>query len=107
MADQLCASCGDPIWDATAAPYCSTPCRLAMMAGVTKVLTEIRARHLHESGEARTLCGWDRGGAVRSVHVTKARKTDCNACRNAFRAQVRDRSGREYETRAEAREASI
>ena len=100
---RTCDACGDP----AKARFCSPACQDAFRAGLAKVVTEMRARHLHESGEARTLCGWGHGGAVRSVHVTKARKTDCDACRKAFRAQVRDRSGRYYETRAEAREASI
>lgn len=74
-------------------------------------------RHLHEGGEW-TLCGKefipthrDRPGLpverarTRTgepvVHVTKARKSDCGSCRAAFRAQVRDRSGKEYRTQEE------
>ena len=49
-------------------------------------------RHLHESGAKRTLCGCRRRVPVRSgsrvflepghrsVHVTKARRSDCKAC---------------------------
>lgn len=62
------------------------------------------ARHLHESGADRTLCGLLRLKGERSgwsVHVTKARRTDCQECREAFRAQVRDRSRRSYATKAE------
>lgn len=64
-------------------------------------------RHLHDSGETHTLCGLGRSQAD-SVHVTKARKTDCGSCRNAHRARLRDlRVGAgqsHYDTRAERAE---
>lgn len=44
-----------------------------------------QTRHLHHSGDTHTLCG--RGlTQCNSVHVTKARKTDCKECRATFRA---------------------
>jgi len=57
-------------------------------------------RHLHETGEDHTLCGiarvrkhmgWGRFHvAPASVHVSKARKSDCAECRSIFRARLRD-----------------
>ncbi len=54
-------------------------------------------RHLHESGMDVTCCGLQLGHPLggylasdmrRSVHVTKARKSDCEKCRKAYRAHV-------------------
>lgn len=42
------------------------------------------ARHLAAGSSDVTLCGIDRG-SVSSVHPSKARKTDCDACRNRWR----------------------
>jgi len=51
-------------------------------------------RHLHETGGDHVLCGWARhqvaAGGSSSVHVTKARKSDCAECRSIFRARLRD-----------------
>jgi hypothetical protein len=58
----------------------------------------VDSRHLHHSGEEYSLCGCRRRIPVRSgsrifweqghpsVHVTKARKSDCPECRRLFRA---------------------
>jgi hypothetical protein len=59
------------------------------------------SRHLHFAGDSYTLCGCRRRVPVRagsrvyweqghpSVHVTKARKTDCPECRKLFRGSLR------------------
>lgn len=65
---------------------------------LTRALEEVRAavkfvrslpRHLHWSrSDPTALCGTGFIGPGLRVHYTKARKTDCHACRRVFRASV-------------------
>lgn len=53
-------------------------------------------RHLHHSGANRTVCGvLTQGGrcldGARSVHTTKARRSDCPDCRKAYRYDLNKR----------------
>lgn len=45
-----------------------------------------------EHGEPLTLCGLVKA-EVTTVHVSKARKTDCTECRRVYRARVRGEYG--------------
>lgn len=45
---------------------------------------EIEIRHLAVGASMMTFCGLERTGLL-TVHPSKARKTDCLACRNAYR----------------------
>jgi hypothetical protein len=47
-------------------------------------LKEAGVRHLAYGSSPTTLCGLDRS-AVSTAHPTKAKKTDCQACRDAYR----------------------
>ena len=46
---------------------------------------EVDARHLAFGASTTTLCGLDRA-AISTAHPSKARKTDCLACRGAYRS---------------------
>lgn len=41
-------------------------------------------RHLANGGSTKTLCGLDRAG-LKTAHPSKAKKTDCLGCRDAYR----------------------